>query len=510
MNMAAIALRLGAQESYASKPAFLTARGPVSNERFQRLVFSYANGLKDLGLEPGDRILLRLTNSVEFAASFLAVVWLGGVPVLQNSQFGRSELEHIVGLARPKGIVLAAMGSDPATADLMPEAWRATASEMELLKSDGSTPGGGRMDPLPAYKAQSDDPAMIVFTSGTTGRPKGIVHAHRWLNALGDSNRARVPPQPNDVALATGEWSFISALGHNVLFPLRNGVAGAIMHERASPERILSTIERDRVTLLYSVATLYRRILSQPGIEDRFDLSSLRGVNATGEPLEDSVRREWERRFKCPVWEHFGVSEAQMILGHGPNLLEKSGTVGVPWGPKPEILDDEFSPQPRGTVGRLAFHGDYPGFFLEYIGDQQQTDAIKRDGWFLTNDLATIDSEGYISILGRADDCFKSKGVLIVPRELEEVLLQLGTVEEACVFGIPDKEIGYRIGAAIVPRASSATAMLEKQNLNEALKGKIAPFKFPHEIFLFAELPKNTNGKTQRSEVIRRVTAAGT
>jgi len=124
-----------------------------------------------------------------------------------------------------------------------------------------------------------------VFTSGTTGKPKGVVHAHRWLDALGDSNRARVPPQPDDVVLATGEWSFISALGHNVLFPLRNGVAGAIMEDRATPQRILQTIEHDRVTLLHSVATLYRRILGTERIENRYDLGSLRGANSTGEPL---------------------------------------------------------------------------------------------------------------------------------------------------------------------------------------------------------------------------------
>ncbi len=260
--------------------------------------------------------------------------------------------------------------------------------------------------------------------------------------------------------------------------------------------------------MLYSVATLYRRILSQPGIEGRFDLSSLRGVNATGEPLEAAVREEWERRFKCPIWEHFGVSEAQMVLGHGPTVPEKAGTVGVPWGAKPEILDDNLKPQPPGASGRLAFHGDYSGFFLEYLGDKPQTDATKRDGWFLTNDLATIDDEGYVSIFGRADDCFKSKGVLIVPRELEDALLQLGTVEEACVFGISDKEIGNQIGAAIVLRAGASPAALGRQGIIDALKGKIAPFKLPHEVFFFEALPKNANGKTQRSEVIRQALAS--
>lgn len=503
MNLAEIALRTGTEQPHRKKPAFLTAQGAVSNESFQQLVFSYANGLKELGLQPGDKILLRMTNSVQFAASFLAIVWLGGIPVLQNFQFGRSELEHIVGLTDPRGIISSA-DSDPGTEELAADAWRAVVAQRGLITGGDAIIATTSTSLLPAYDAHPDEPALIVFTSGTTGRPKGIVHAHRWLNALGDSNRARIPPQPDDVALATGEWSFISALGHNVLFPLRNGVAGSIMDERASPDRILSTISRDRVTLLYSVATLYRRILSEPGIEDRFDLSSLRGVNATGEPLEASIRREWERRFKCPVWEHFGVSEAQMALGHGPGVAEKTGTVGVAWGAEPAVLDDTLAPQPPGTAGRLAFRENYPGFFLEYLGDRQQTEATKRDGWFLTNDLATIDNEGYVTIFGRVDDCFKSKGVLIVPREIEDALLQLGTIEEACVFKIPDKEIGNRIGAAVVLRTHASANQRGKRAISDALKGRIAPFKFPHDIFFFEELPKNANGKTQRSEVIRK------
>ena len=262
----------------------------------------------------------------------------------------------------------------------------------------------------PPFNARADDIAFIVFTSGTTGKPKGVVHAHRWLMSLGDSNRARIPSQPDDVVLATGEWSFISALGHNVLFPLRNGVAGSVMNERASPERILATIERDKVTLLYSVATLYRRILATLGIEERFDLSSLRGANSTGEPLEASVRDEWSRRMGCPIWEHYGVSEAQMLLGDGPRTPRRAGSVGKSWGARAAILGPDLLALPRGAVGTLAFGADYHGFFLGYLGDEERTRETLREGWFVTSDLARMDSEGYVYILGRSDDCFKSKG----------------------------------------------------------------------------------------------------
>jgi acyl-coenzyme A synthetase/AMP-(fatty) acid ligase len=356
-------------------------------------------------------------------------------------------------------------------------------------------------DVPPPFDSDRDAEAFVVFTSGTTGKPKGVVHAHRWLEALGDSNRARVPPQAGDVILATGEWSFISALGHNVLYPLRNGTTGSIMEERAAPERILATIERDRVTLLHSVATLYRRILGAPGIEKRYDLRSLRGCNSTGEPLEESVRREWQARFGCPIWEHYGVSEAQMVIGDGPLIEKREGSTGKTWGARAAVVDEDLKPLPAGETGTLAFGLDYPGFFLGYLGDAAATSAAMRGGYFVTSDLARMDRDGYVFIVGRADDCFKSKGVLIAPRELEEAILGLGEFAEACVFPIPDKEIGNRIGAAVVPRSGAAKALSDEAALGKALSGRIAPFKLPHRVLFFEQLPKNTNGKTQRSKV---------
>jgi acyl-coenzyme A synthetase/AMP-(fatty) acid ligase len=528
MNLAEIALRPGRDPARAGHPAFRDATGAVSNAGFQAMVAALAADLASLGIKPCDKVVFRMTNSADFAAAFLACVWLGAVPVLQNSQLGRSELEHIVNLSDPALFLLADhMRDDAATAGLRPSVKRMVVTGdglIDLLKRnplpvrpresgdpgpqrDGSRhaaldsrlPGNERL-PL-CFDASPDTPAFIVFTSGTTGKPKGVVHAHRWLEALGDSNRARVPPQKGDVILATGEWSFISALGHNVLFPLRNGTTGSIMEDRAAPERILQTIERDRVTLLHSVATLYRRILATPGIESRHDLSSLRGANSTGEPLEDAVRKEWQARFGCPIWEHYGISEAQMVIGDGPDIPKKEGSTGRTWGARAAVVDANLEALPPDSVGTLAFGADYPGFFLGYLGDEATTRATLRGGWYVTSDLARIDGDGYVFIMGRADDCFKSKGVLIAPRELEDAILGLGSFAEACVFPIPDREIGNRIGAALVLRPGASAGIADRAALATALSGRIAAFKLPHSVTVLDQLPKNANGKTQRSQV---------
>lgn len=485
--------------------AFVWDGGSIPYAELGTRVNNLAKALSDSGIGNGVPVLIRLPNCLEFIVSFLALVKLGALPVLQNSLLGPEEVTYVLDHADARAAITRADIADPLRAlkDRL---------DLGLIVARGHEPdesgwedlAGASTGQIPATAdTAADDPAFLVYTSGTTGRPKGIVHAHRWVIALGDSNRFRVPPLPDDVALATGEWSFISALGHNVLFPLRNGTTGAILEGRATPERVLETIQRHKVTLLYSVATVYRRLLAIEGVENTYDLSSLRGCSATGEALEAATWTEFKDRFGCDIWEHYGVSEMQMVLGQGPRKPIRPGSIGTPIpGTHVAVLDDDGNELPPGEVGHFLIASDNHGFFLGYHKDQAKTDEVVHGGWYHTGDLAWRDDDGYFWIAGRSDDCFKSRGIFISPYEIENALRQHPAIAEACIVPLPDKEIGNRIRAVVVTREGHTPSDELGDDIRVDIRRRIAPYKVPHVVEFIDALPKSPVGKVLRRDLV--------
>ncbi len=492
-------------QGFGPRTAFVWDGGAITYQMLHDRVIGLAAGLAGIGVGPGVPVLFRLPNCVEFVVSFLAVVRLGALPVLQNSLLGPEEVEYVLGHSDARAAITMADIAGPlrdlrGRLDLGLVVARG-ADESEIAFEDLAVASGAAGHP-PADTA-FDDPAFLVYTSGTTGRPKGIVHGHRWVVALGDSNAWRVPPQAGDVTLATGEWSFISALGHNVLFPLRNGTTGAILEGRARPERVLEAVERHGVTVLYSVATVYRRMLAIDGVEGRYDTSSLRGCNSTGEALEEATWREFKSRIGCDIWEHYGISEMQMVLGQGPRREVRPGSIGLPLPGTPvAVMDDDYRELPDGEIGHFLIASDNPGFFLGYHKDRAKTDEVVHDGWYHTGDLAWRDADGYYWIAGRSDDCFKSRGIFISPYEIENALRGHAAVAEACVVPLPDAEIGNRIRAVVVTRDGAAGDGALADDIRAALKDRIAPYKVPHVVDFVGELPKSPVGKVLRRELM--------
>jgi acyl-coenzyme A synthetase/AMP-(fatty) acid ligase len=493
------------ERGFGNRLAFVWDAGELTFSAFADRVNRLAHGLTSLGIAQGQPVLIRMHNCHEFAETVLALIKVGALPVLQNSLLTKEEVEYVVEHSDARVAITLAALSDPLMelSEKLPggiivaRGQIAGAQSYEMLIEEAPD------EPFSAADTSSEDPAFFVYTSGTTGRPKGIVHAHRWVIALGDSNRYRVPPVKDERAYATGEWSFISALGHNVMFPLRNGVTGVILEERPSPENVLQTVERHKVTLIYSVATVYRRILAIDGVENDYDFSSVRGCNATGEALEAATWQKFRDRMGCDIWEHYGVSEMQMVLGQGPLQPVRPGSIGVPIpGTHVAVLDDDYNELPPGEIGHFLIASDNPGFFLGYHKDPEKTAEVVHDGWYHTGDLASRDNDGYFRIAGRSDDCFKSRGIFISPYEIENALQQHPEIAEACVVPLGDNEIGNRIRAVCVLRDSMKRTDDMAEEIRESVRSRIAPYKTPHVIEFVDALPKSPVGKVLRRELL--------
>ena len=488
------------------KTALVGDAGTLTYAELDARVTAFAAALTQGGIVVGDKVLLRTWNCFEFVIAFLALTKIGAVAVTQNTAAGLADVEYVL----EHSDAVAAVALDELSAPLRELSARLPKG---LIVARGARPGEANFEQMCSSGAiatsdtASDDPAFLCYTSGTTGRPKGILHAHRWLVARGDANRARVPPLAEDVVMAAGEWSFISLLGHNVLFALRNGVTAAAMEGRANPEKFLEAIQRFKVTVAHAVPTLYRRILAMDGIETGYDTSSLRGCNASGEALGANTLNEWKRRFGVDIWEHYGISEMQLAISHSPLLPIKPGSIGVPWSVDARILNDEHNEVPVGEVGQLCLRADNPSFFLGYHKDQAKTDEVVHHGWFHTGDLARKDDDGYFWIAGRSDDCFKSRGIFIVPIEIENALAAHPDVAEACVVPMPHAQDGNLIRAVVALKAHADNDVYSMtETLRDWLKGRVARNKVPHVFDFVDALPKSPIGKVLRRDVIDSAT----
>jgi acyl-coenzyme A synthetase/AMP-(fatty) acid ligase len=358
-------------------------------------------------------------------------------------------------------------------------------------------------DELTPAATGPDDPAFMMYTSGTTGEPKGVEHGHRWIVGTGDPiTRVMMQLGPGDTCFQPQDWSFIYALGCNFLYPFHAGAAVVLPPGRFDPEETFAAIERFGVTVFCAVPTIYRLMLAVPSAERRWRLGSVRMGVSAGEPLPADTFKEWKERLGVTIYDGIGQTESHIFLANRVGMAIKPGSMGKPLpGYEVAILDDDGKVQPSGEPGHLVIRNGHPGLTLGYYRDPARWGEVNRAGWYYTKDYAYADEDGYYWYVSRSDDLIKSRAYLISPKEVESAIMEHPAVLEAGVVGIPDQLIGQRVKAYVTLKAGQAPSPDLAEAIREHTRRVIAPYKAPQDVEFVDELPKTRTGKVLRRQL---------
>jgi 2-aminobenzoate-CoA ligase len=455
---------------------------------------------RDLGIVPGNRVLLRGPNSPMMVAAYFAVIKAGGAVVATMPLLRAKEIAFPITKAEIRLALCDARLADELekTRPLAPALervvyWgRGTADSLEILMTK---PG---YEQFAACDTASDDVCLIAFTSGTTGVPKGTMHFHRDMLATCDSfGKYVLRANRDDRFIGSPPIAFTFGLGGLVLFPLHIGAA-TILLEKASPDELLAAIKQFGATVCFTAPTAYRNMVGK--VADH-DLSSLRKCVSAGETLSAATFEAWQTATGIRIMDGLGSTEMLHIFLGSPEQEMRPGATGKPVpGYETRVVDSAGRELPAGVAGRLAVRGPTG---CRYLGDRRQADYVQQ-GWNITGDTYIKDADGYFRYQARSDDMIISAGYNIAGPEVETVLLAHPAVAECGVVGQPDDERGHIVKAYIVLNQGFAGDVALTRTLQEHVKATVAPFKYPRAIEYVTSLPRTETGKLQRFELRRR------
>ena len=492
LNCAAELLDRNIENGLGDKIAIYSAARNISWSGLRGEASRIAHVLvSDMGLVPGNRVLLHGSNSIELIASWYGVILAGGVAVMTMPMLRAGEIAKVIA----KGRVSHAL-CDAALAAAVREAATLEPALNHILcwGPEGELAGAmaGKADTFQAADTARDDIALLAFTSGTTGEPKACAHFHSSVLAMADTfGRAVLAPDPDEIYLGTPPFAFTFGLGACVVFPARAGLATALP-DRPGFEALCETIERFGVTTLFTAPTGYRALMAS---WERYDLSSLsKGISA-GEHLPAATSDAFCELSGIRLIDGIGATEMIHIFISAAGADIRPGATGKPVpGYQAQVIDNRGEPVADGEIGRLAVKG--PTGCL-YLDDKRQKTYV-QNGWNITGDLYRRDHDGYFWYVSRADDLIVSSGYNIAGPEVEQALLLHEAVLECAVVGAADAERGTIVKAFIV-LAQGHEGRPELVNiLQDHVKASIAPYKYPRAIEFIAALPKTQTGKIQR------------
>ncbi|GIX25438.1 MAG: acetyl-CoA synthetase [Caldimonas sp.] len=454
--------------------------------------------VREMGLVPGNRVLLRAPNNPMMAACWFAVMKAGGIAVATMPLLRAKELGQIIDKAQVSHALCdAALAAELQLAAAQHPVLR------EIRYFHEETPQGleaamARQSPsFDNVHTAADDICLIAFTSGTTGVPKGTMHFHRDVMAVCACwPRHVLKARADDVFIGSPPLAFTFGLGGLLLFPMSIGACSVLL-DKASPPMLLEAIPRFGATVLFTAPTSYRAMAAQAG-QLRIGAprgGSLRKCVSAGEALPAATRALWKEHTGIEMIDGIGSTEMLHIFISADEAHARPGATGtvVP-GYQACVLDDEGRPVPPGTLGRLAVKGPTG---CRYLADERQRQYVQH-GWNLTGDAYIVDEDGYFHYQSRTDDLIVSAGYNIAAVEVEDCLLQHPAVAECGVIGVPDEQRGQIVKAFVVLREGHVPSQAMVRELQDFAKRTVAPYKYPRAIEFREQLPRTETGKLQR------------
>jgi 2-aminobenzoate-CoA ligase len=489
LNCATVLLDDAIAEGHGDRPAIVTDQGPITYRELLARANRIANVLTGAGVVPGNRVLLRGYNGPELYAAWLAVMKAGAIAVTTMPMLRVPELTAIIGKAKPAFALcdqrlvseLAGVAAPGGVGTLI--TWGSGDLEARMAKAS---------DRFVNADTASDDVCLLAFTSGTTGQPKACMHFHRDVLAMADVvGRHLLKTSPDDVYAGSPPIGFTFGLGALLVFPLRFRAA-TVPIEAPAPAAVLAAIERHRVTCLFTAPFAYRALTAE--LAGR-DLSSLKRCVSAGEFLPRSVSDSWFDRTGIRIIDGIGATEMIHIFVSASGEDIRPGSTGKPLpGYKACVLDEDGEVMLPGATGRLAVTGPTG---CRYLDDERQRDYV-QNGWNVTGDIYRLDEEGYFWFVARADDMIVSAGYNIAGPEVEWALLAHPSVRECAVVGTADPERGTIVKACVVLAPGLTGDIGLVKELQDFVKQRIAPYKYPRVIEFLEALPKTATGKLQR------------
>jgi len=450
----------------------------------------------DLGVQPGNRVLIRSANNPAMVACWLAATKAGAVVVNTMPMLRAGELDTIINKAEISHALC-----DTRLLDELESCAANNSFLTSITGFDGTSNHDAELDRLALEKPVQfdsintgrDDVALLGFTSGTTGDPKATMHFHRDLLIIADGYAKEVlNVSPDDIFVGSPPLAFTFGLGGLAVFPLRFGAAATLL-ETASPPNMIEIIEKYRATICFTAPTAYRAMMQ--AMDKGADLSSLRAAVSAGETLLGPVYDEWMEKTGKPMLDGIGATEMLHIFITNRFDNHKRACTGKPVrGYEAKIINEEGNDLPIGEVGYLAVRGPTG---CRYLADDRQSKYVK-DGWNITGDSFSMDAEGYFFFAARSDDMIVSAGYNIAGPEVEAALLSHESVVECAVIGVADTERGEIVEAHVVLAKTAIASDNLCSTLQDHVKATIAPYKYPRSVVFCTELPKTQTGKIQR------------